>query len=69
MSHDNHGKNDSPLPDDSEHNPDIGQSKGAFATGDDIDLIAGVNTVEGDIENDSSYGGGVDPTQLGRTNK
>jgi hypothetical protein len=65
----NTDKKRSPLTDDRERNPDIGQSKGTFATGDDIELIEGENTVEGDIENDSTYGGGADPAQLGRTNK
>jgi hypothetical protein len=54
---------------DDERNPDIGQSKGSFATGEDPELIEGENTVEGDVENDSTYGGGADPDQLGRTNK
>jgi hypothetical protein len=54
---------------DDERNPDIGQSKGSFATGEDPELIEGENTVEGDVENDSTYGGGTDPDQLGRTNK
>lgn len=59
----------SPFRDDSDDNPDIGQSKGTFATGEDPELIEGENTVEGDVENDSSYGGSADPDQLGRTNK
>jgi hypothetical protein len=62
-------KNSDELIDDRKRNPDIGQSKGAFATGDDPESIAGENTVEGDVENDSTYGGGADPNQLGRTNK
>lgn len=64
-----HRKGDSPFPDDLERNPDIGESKGTFATGEDPEEIAGENTVEGDVENDSTYGGGADPAQLGRTNK
>jgi hypothetical protein len=59
---------DEPIRDE-ERNPDIGQSKGSFATGEDPELIEGENTVEGDVENDSTYGGGGDPSQLGRTNK
>lgn len=62
-------KDDDALTDDRERNPDIGQSKGTYATGENPELIEGENTVEGDIENDSSYGGGADPDQLGRTNK
>lgn len=52
-----------------DRDPKIGQSKGAFATGEDPELIDGETTVEGDVENDSTYGGGVDPSQLGRTKK
>ena len=62
-------KQESPFTDDRERNPDIGQSKGSFATGEDLELLEGENTVEGDVENDSTYGGGADPKQLGRTNK
>ena len=57
-----------PLPDDHETDPAIGQSKG-IASREDLELIEGENTVEGDVENDSTFGGGVDPSQLGRTNK
>jgi len=63
----NHGNDE--LVKDDERNPDIGQSKGSFASGDDPELIEGENTVEGDVENDSTYGGGADPAQLGRTNR
>lgn len=58
-----------PFADDRDRNPDIAQSKGSFATGEDPELIEGENTVDGDVENDSTYGGGADPDQLGRTNK
>ena len=64
-----HGKGDSALPDDRERNPGIGQSKGSFGTGEDPKEIEGENTMEGDVQNDSALGGGVDPNQLGRTNK
>lgn len=69
MTKDKHTDRESPFPDDRERDPKIGQSKGAFATGEDPELIDGENTVEGDVENDSTYGGGVDPRQLGRTNE
>ena len=59
---------DIPPPDDHETDPAIGQSKG-ISSREDLELIEGENTVEGDVENDSSWGGGVDPGQLGRTNK
>ena len=64
-----HEKGDSPLPDDRESNPAIGKSKGAFRTGEDPEEIEGENTVEGDVQNDSALGGGVDPNQRGRTNE
>ena len=60
---------ENPFRNDRERDPKIGKSKGAFATGEDPELIDGENTVEGDVQNDSTYGGGVDPSQLGRTNK
>ena len=65
----NDRKGESPFPNDLERNPDIGKSKGAFATGEDPESVEGENTVEGDVENDSTAGDGADPAQLGRTNK
>ena len=55
--------------DDLEDNPGIGMSKGVHAGKGDPDLIAGENTFEGDVENDTTPEGGVNPNQLGRTNK
>ena len=58
------------LTDDLERNPGIGASKGAFArTGDDPETIEADNTAEGDVVSDGAKGGGVNPGQLGRTNK
>ena len=54
---------------DLERNPDIGQSKGAFVTGISPKTIEGENTTEGDVENDTMPSGGINPDQLGRTNK
>ena len=59
---------DSPVADNHDRDPAIGQSKG-ISNRNDLELIEGESTVEGDIENDSTFGGGVDPAQLGRTNK
>ena len=56
------------LPDDLERNPGIGQSKGAFATGEDPQSIEGENTTEGDVENDSTPTDGVPQRQKMRTN-
>lgn len=50
-------------------NPGIGQSAGTFATGEDIESIEGENTVEGDIDNDTTAGDGVDPARVERANK
>jgi hypothetical protein len=50
-------------------NPGIGQSKGAYATGERPEEIEGDNTVEGDVENDTDAAGRVDADRLGRTNQ
>ena len=55
-------------PDDVQRNPGIGQSIGTFATGADPEEIAGENTVEGDVENDSTQTDGVPQEERGRTN-
>ena len=67
--HEQRDARENPLPDDRDSNPGIGQSKGAFRTGDDPADIAGENTMEGDVQNDSTPGGGIDPKQMGRTNE
>jgi hypothetical protein len=58
------------LPDDLDQNPGIGQSEGLFArTGSaDAELIAGDNTVEGDVENDTPIEKDGATDDLGRTN-
>ncbi|WP_420392542.1 hypothetical protein [Acuticoccus sp.] len=53
--------------DDLEDNPGIGGSKGA--TGEDVNDIEGDNTVEGDVMNDVTRTGAVDPKQRGRTSR
>lgn len=50
-------------------NPGIGQSKGAYAMGGDLEFAEGDNTVEGDIENDSGPNGQADENKIGRTNR
>jgi hypothetical protein len=47
-------------------NPGIGSSKGADR---DDDELEGESTFEGDVLNDTTAGGGVDPRQVGRTNR
>ena len=53
------------LPDDLERNPGIGQSKGLFAmtSSEDMELIQGENTIEGDTDNDGGMAGGINPTR------
>ena len=47
-------------------NPGIGSSKGRS---NDRDPVDGDNTFEGDVLNDTTPSGGVDPKQIGRTNR
>lgn len=48
-------------------NPGIGQSKGL--TGQDPAILEADSTVEGDVANETTREGGVDPDHLGRTNR
>jgi hypothetical protein len=68
MSNTKHIKGKSPFPDDLERNPGIGQSKGSFATGIPPEEIEGENTVEGDVDNDSTANDGVPQGEHARTN-
>jgi hypothetical protein len=63
-----HEKGKSPFTDDLKRNPGIGQSKGSFATGIPPEEIEGENTVEGDVDNDSTINDGVPERQRERTN-
>jgi hypothetical protein len=54
--------------DDLERNPGIGQSKGSFATGIPPEEIEGENTVEGDVDNDTTANDGVPQHEKARTN-
>jgi hypothetical protein len=54
---------------DLKRDPGIGSSKGTFATGEDPRSIRADNTVEGDVGNETTREGGVDPRHRGRTNK
>jgi hypothetical protein len=47
-------------------NPGIGSSKG---NSNDSDPSDGDNTFEGDVLNDTTSSGGVNPKQIGRTNR
>jgi hypothetical protein len=57
-------------PDDLERNPGIGSSKGvrSRSQGEPEDIEA-TNTSEGDVMNDATPQGGVDPNRRGRTNR
>ncbi|NNM73533.1 hypothetical protein [Enterovirga aerilata] len=63
-----HPKTRIPSDADLKGNPGIGQSKGTTMAGEDVDIIAGDSTVEGDVENETTPQGGVDPGHVGRTN-
>ena len=57
-------------PDDLERDPGIGTSKGTFARDKaGPEEIDGEHTFEGDVMNDTTAQGGVNPNQTGRTNK
>ena len=65
-----HRKSIRPPRDDLKTNPGIGTSKGSKMAGaDDALEVEGVNTEEGDVLNDTTPLGGVDPRQRGRTNR
>jgi hypothetical protein len=53
--------------DDLECDPGIGQSAGTTIAGESPRSIAGETTTEGDVENDTTPEGGVDPDQRGRS--
>jgi hypothetical protein len=61
-------KTDADPRDNLKDDPGIGRSKGRFAMTDEPPL-EGENTFEGDVKNDTTSQGGVDPKQQGRTNK
>lgn len=61
-----HPKTDQPTDKDLKDDPGIGRSKGVDR---DDPEIGGDNTFEGDVLNDTTPQGGIDPNQRGRTNK
>nr|WP_111298239.1 hypothetical protein [Paracoccus saliphilus] len=61
-----HEKSQNPTDADLRDDPGIGRSKG-MKRGDPA--IGGDNTFEGDVGNDTTPQGGIDPNQLGRSNK
>jgi hypothetical protein len=49
--------------------PGIGTSKGTTISGEDPRDLDGGSTFEGDVMNETTREGGVDPDRTGRTNK
>jgi len=68
MTGNKHAKHKMPSDVDLKRNPGIGTSKGTIKEGDDT-LLEGDTTFEGDVENDTTGSGGINPRQTGRTNK
>jgi hypothetical protein len=64
-----HLKTDKPSDADLKGNPGIGASKGSTMSGSDPGVLEGDSTFEGDVENETTREGGVDPDHRGRTNK
>ena len=65
-------RRDPKFDEDLRENPGIGASKGAYAMHsdpDDLEDLEGVNTYEGDVENDTTPVGSVPEGKVGRTNK
>lgn len=61
-----HSKMKTPSDRDLRSNPMIGGSKGtnlAGASPDDLEDSQGVNTIEGDLENDPNAAGGIDKSE------
>ncbi|GAB1580378.1 MULTISPECIES: hypothetical protein [Phyllobacteriaceae] len=68
MTGNKHAKRKVPDDADLKRNPGIGTSKGTIKEGDET-VLEGETTFEGDVENDTTRGGGINPSQTGRTNK
>lgn len=66
MTSSKHPKSATPSDADLRNDPGIGSSKGA---GRDDPPLDGENTFEGDVMNDTTPQGGIDPNQRGRENK
>ncbi|PKA41601.1 hypothetical protein [Rhizobium sullae] len=63
-----HPKTTKPSDRDLTDDPGIGRSRG-ISTPPDDETLRGENTVEGDVANDTTPQGGIDPRHRGRTNK
>ena len=69
MSTNKHLRTETPTDADLKGNPGIGLSKGTTMAGEDVESIEADSTVEGDVENETTAQGGVDPDHTGRTNR
>ena len=64
-----HMKTDVPSDADLKGNPGIGSSKGMTMSGGDPRDLEGDSTYEGDVENETTPEGGIDPNHRGRKNR
>ncbi|MEH3145548.1 MAG: hypothetical protein PGN34_09395 [Methylobacterium frigidaeris] len=62
-------KTTTPTDADLKGNPGIGGGKGMTMSGGDPEELEGENSFEGDVENDTTPEGGIDPNQRARKNK
>jgi hypothetical protein len=69
MSSNAHPKTTTPTDADLAGNPGIGSSKGTTISGQDPEIAEADSTFEGDVENETTREGGVDPNHVGRTNR
>ncbi len=71
MSHSKHPKTKASggLGEDNDRNPGIGSSKGTTMGGFDPHDLEGKTSSEGDVMNETTREGGIDPDHRGRTNK
>lgn len=68
MSSTKHAKTKTPSDADLKRNPGIGASPGTYKLG-EMEALDGESTFVGDVENDTTEGGGVRPQEPRRTNK
>lgn len=64
-----HPKTQTPTDKDLKQDPGIGRTRGTNNADGSVERLEGENTFEGDVKNDTTPSGGVDPDQRGRTNK
>ncbi|WP_411906870.1 hypothetical protein [Rhizobium mayense] len=67
-----HPKTRNPSDKDLRKNPGVGTSKGTIKGGEILDedeSLDGDNTFKGDVENDVTSQGGINPKQMGHTNR